>query len=259
MRKKYRKLTFYLVLLVMGVGMVIFPIRDNGMGDGRGEEDDAAETNALPRVYAGSGLLPAVGIAAPTPMPATPSPSPTPSPTPIPTPSLAPKENTLLEELPKDLVSFVEQYFSVRLTGTSEEYRALFYNKGELDEQLTNKRVEYIVDYHNLKCYAKLGVGEVDYVVYVENDVEIATIDTYAPSIDQLFIKYDEKGKPKLYLYDGSFTDEEEAYYEALRSSGDVVALVEDVNARLEEAIASDEALRDFFARLSQESGETQE
>ncbi len=64
---------------------------------------------------------------------------------------------------------------------------------------------------------------------------------------------------PKLYLYDGSFTDEEEAYYEALRSSEDVVALVEDVNARLEEAIASDEALRDFFARLSQESGETQE
>lgn len=55
MRKKYRKLTSYLVLLVMGVGMVIFPIRDNGMGDGRGEEDDAAETNALPRVYAGSG------------------------------------------------------------------------------------------------------------------------------------------------------------------------------------------------------------
>ena len=96
-------------------------------------------------------------------------------------------------------------------------------------------------------------------MVYVENDVEIATIDTYAPSIDQLFIKYDEKGKPKLYLYDGSFTDEEEAYYEALRSSEDVVALVEDVNARLEEAIASDEALRDFFARLSQESGEAQE
>ncbi|MDE7325756.1 MAG: hypothetical protein K2N63_05700 [Lachnospiraceae bacterium] len=254
MRKKYRKLTFYLVLLVMGIGMVTFPIGGDDAKSRQGKVEDIAETNATPQAWV--ELLPVAGIRAPSP---TPTKKPTPTPTPIPTPSLAPEENILLEKLPEELVSFVEQYFTVRLTGTVKEYRELFYNNGELDEQLANRRVEYIVAYHNLKCYAKRGVGEIDYVVYVENDVEIATIDTYAPSIDQLFIKYDEKGNPKLYLYDGSFTQEEEAYYEALRSNPDVVALVEDVNMRLEEAIASDEALRDFFARLSQESGVGQE
>ena len=165
----------------------------------------------------------------------------------------------LLEELPEDLVSFVENYFAVRLDGTAKQYRELFYNSGELDEQLANKRVEYIVAYHNLKCYAKRGVGEIDYVVYVENDVEIATIDTYAPSIDQLFIKYDKKGKPKIYLYNDSFTKEEEEYYTALRAEKDVVELIESVNTRLEEAISSDEALQDFFARLSEESSAGEE
>ena len=255
MKKKYRKLTLYLGTLIMGIGMVTFPIGEGSTKKPQKNEGEAAQANAtvVPRAFSGADILSAAGIVMPTPLPsATPSPTPTPTPLPTPTPSV--QENTLLEELPKDLVSFVESYFTVRLDGTAEQYRELFYNSGELDEQLTNKRVEYIVAYHNLKCYAKRGVGEIDYVVYVENDVEIATIDTYAPSIDQLFIKYDKKGKPKIYLYNDSFTKEEEEYYEALRAEEDVVALIESVNTRLEEAISSDEALRDFFSRLTQES-----
>ncbi len=262
MKKKYRKLTLYLGTLIMGIGMVTFPIGESGTKKSQKNEGqvEAAQTNAniVPRTFSGANILSAAGISMPTPLPSA-TPTPTPTPTPLPTPTLSVQENTLLEKLPEDLVSFVESYFAVRLDGTAKQYRALFYNSGELDEQLTNRRVEYIVAYHNLKCYAKRGVGEIDYVVYVENDVEIATIDTYAPSIDQLFIKYDKKGKPKIYLYNDSFTEEEEEYYEALRAEKDVVALIESVNTRLEEAISSDEALRDFFARLSEESSAGEE
>ncbi len=263
MRNKSKKLTFYLVTLVMGVGMVTFPIDSGGMGGTRKDEEQA---NALPGLIfegeflekLGKDVAAAAFLAAPESV-TNPTPTfaatPTPLPTPSPVPTLAPEANVLLEKVPDDIVEFVENYFAVRLNGTAEEYRALFYDNAELDEQLANRRVEYIVAYHNLKCYAKLGAGEIDYVVYVQNDVEVATIDTYAPSIDQLFIKYDESGKPKLYLHGDSFTQEAEAYYEALRSAPDVMALIEDVNARLEEAITSDEALRDFFVRLSQETG----
>lgn len=256
MKRKYKKLTFYLVGLVMGIGMVTFPAGQDG-------REEFWPVDARPREPAAFGRLAAFGAAfsakilqnsqAKVP---TLTPAPTKEPTPTPVPTLAPEKNVLLTEVPEDIVSFVEKYFSVRLNGTAEEYRALFYNSGEMDEQLANRRVEYIVAYHNLKCYAKLGTGEIDYVIYVQNDVEVATIDTYAPSIDQLFIKYDKSGKPKLYLHGDSFTPEEEAYYEALRSAQDVAELIRDVNTRLEEAVASDEALRDFFARLSQQTGE---
>lgn len=255
MKKKYKKLTFYLVVLVMGIGMVTFPI---GEGDTQ-EKEGAEQVSAKVLPDALSSLMDTMGEntvpPAPTVTPAATA-TPTPLPTPTPVPTLTPEENQLLESVPEDIVEFVEKYFAVRLNGTAEEYRALFYHGGELDEQLANRRVEYIVAYHDLKCYAKRGTGEIDYVVYVQNDVEIATIDTYAPSIDQLFIKYDEDGEPKLYLYGNTFTQEETAYYEALRTSQDVAALIEDVNARLEQAITADEALRDFFARLSKEAGE---
>lgn len=263
MRRKYKKLTFYLVGFVMGIGMVTFPIGIGEMGQGQDGKGKFEPVGARPKESSAFERLAVLGAGFSTKIPVeaksltpTPIPTPTPTPTPIPLPTLAPEENVLLKEVPEDIVSFVENYFSVRLNGTAEEYRALFYNSGELDEQLANRRVEYIVAYHNLKCYAKLGTGEVDYVIYVQNDVEVATIDTYAPSIDQLFIKYDEKGNPKLYLHGSSFTAQEDAYYEALRSAQDVAELIRDVNTRLEEAIASDEALRDFFVRLSQQTGE---
>lgn len=264
MRKKYRRLTFYLVVLIMGIGMITFPINgDKASGDGT-KGGDAAEANTVPQVFPGNGILEALRESVPTPTPAsavTPEPDMTPTLAPEPTavPTLSPEENVLLTEVPQEITDFVENYFAVRLNGTAEEYRALLYDEGNLDENLTNRRVEYIVAYHNLKCYAKLGVGEIDYVVYVQNDVEIVTIDTYAPSIDQLFIKYDAKGEPKLYLHSDSFSEEEEAYYEALHSADDVTALIEEVNERLAAAVEADEELRNFFVRLSQETEGAQE
>lgn len=263
MKRKYKKLTYYLVGVVMGVGMVTFPVGKGKADQGQDGMETSKPLAARPKESEAFKRLAVFGAVfsdkilqeAKTPA-ATPTPTLTPTPTPTPVPTLAPEKNVLLTEVPEDIVSFVEHYFSVRLNGTAEEYRALFYNSGELDEQLANRRVEYIVAYHNLKCYAKLGTGEVDYVVYVQNDVEVATIDTYAPSIDQLFIKYDKQGKPKLYLHGKDFTPDEDAYYEALRAAQDVAGLIADVNTRLEEAIASDEALRDFFVRLSQQMGE---
>lgn len=264
MRKKYKKLTFYLVVLIMGVGMITFPIGSKEADRDGTKDGNAAEVNTVPRLFLDTELFEALRASASVPKTAfaasaTPTPIPTLTPEPTAVPTLSPEENALLAEVPEDIVAFVETYFSVRLSGTPEEYRALLYDEGKLDENLTNKRVEYIVAYHDLKCYAKLGVGEIDYVVYVQNDVEIATIDTYAPSIDQLFIKYDAKGEPKLYLHSDSFTEEEEAYYEALRSAEDVAALISDVNERLAEAVESDEALRDFFTRLTEETTGAQE
>lgn len=266
MRKKYKKLTFYLVVLVMGIGMITFPIGGEGAaGDGT-EDGKTAEVNAASRLFLDTEIFEKLRACASIPKTffaaaATPTPIPTPISTPEPTavPTLSPEENVLLTEVPEDITAFVEKYFAVRLNGTPEEYRALLYDEGNLDENLTNKRVEYIVAYHDLKCYAKLGVGEIDYVVYVQNDVEIATIDTYAPSIDQLFIKYNAKGEPKLYLHSDSFSEDEEAYYDALRSAEDVAALIADVNERLAAAVESDEALRDFFVRLTEETAGTQE
>ena len=102
MKKKYRKLTLYLGTLIMGIGMVTFPIGEGGTKDSKNKgQVEAAQTNvvAVPRAFSGADILSAAGISMPTPLPSA-TPSPTPTPTPLPTPTLSVKENTLLEELP---------------------------------------------------------------------------------------------------------------------------------------------------------------
>lgn len=245
MVKKHRKLIMDLVLLVMGIGMVIFPVDGNNGNTSLPEKGEAFLT-----------AIPFIPLPSPIALPsATPIPTPTKVPTPTPVPTLSPAENPLLSEVPEDILELVGNYFDSRLTSI-EDYKKLIYNDEYVDEQLTYQRVEYIVAFHNIKCYCKKGVGVVDYVVYALNDAEIATIDTYAPSIDQLFIKYDDNKVPKIYLPGDGLSGEEEAYYEKLSASEDVAALVADVNGRLGTAIQEDADLYDFLMRIMDASAD---
>ncbi len=244
----------------MGIGMIIFPT--NSMPDSEPLSGGKAALPAIvpqllfltPGASSQGGLTPAPDVVTPSgpagsPTPAA-TPTPVPTPTPEPTPTLSPENNPLLSEISDDLGALAEAYFSTILGDSFEEYKNLFYNAEYVNEELTKKRVEYIVQYHNIECYAKRGAGPVDYVLYVLNDVEIATIDTYAPSMEQLYVKYDEDGNPKIFIAGDSFSPEEAAYLDELNAMPDVKALIEDVTERMNEAVSSDAELRNFILRL---------
>lgn len=238
MVKKHIRLIINLVLLVMGIGMITFPLNKNQKGEDLSREEPETKSPLL--------ITAAFFIPLPTPSP---SPLPSPTPTPIPSPTPAPSENPLLSDVPENIQELVENYFESRLTSI-EDYKNLIYNAEYIDESLTYQRVEYIVAFHNIQCYCKKGAGVVDYIVYALNDAEIATIDTYAPSIDQLYVKYDKNGSPKIYLPGDELSAEEAAYYEELRMSEDVSALVASVNERLSTAIQEDADLYDFLMKI---------
>lgn len=242
-----------LVLLIMGIGMIIFPAYTSS--DHEASKTSASNQDPAPAPsIALENIVPALSLPTPTAVPAaTAAPTPVPLPTAVPT--LPPSENPLLAGVPDDIRELVNNYFEARLSSI-EDYKELIYNQEYVDEELTYKRVEYIVGFHNIQCYFKKGTGIVDYVIYVLNDVEIATIDTYAPSIDQLFIKYDEKGVPKIYLPGGGLSAEEEAYYNELSTAEDVAALVDDVNNRLITAVQEDSELQEFLMKITEITGD---
>lgn len=247
MRRKYSKLTIYLVTLVMGAGMITFPADDFFkplLASSTRSSDTSLQDS--PSVDADSNSIGITPTAAPT---ITPMPLPSPSPTPV--PSLAPEDNLISDQIPADIAELVQAYFNSRLTSI-DDYRKLIYNDEYVDENLTYRRVEYVVAYHDLKCYLKQGTGIIDYVVYVVNDVEIATIDTFAPSIDVLYVIYEKDGSAKIYLPGDELTEAELRYYQELNSSPDVAALVADVETRLTEAMEADSELRDFLLKISE-------
>ena len=241
MRIKHFKATMYSTLLVIGIGMVIYPIDLS-----KKEETPANAKNSISETENSGFFLPEV-----PPIPAPATPTPTPILTPTPTPTLTPKENTLMEKVPSEIEQLINDYFAAVLEDSFDNYRKLIYNTESINEELTRKRVEYIVNYHNIRCYAKRGVGQIDYIVYVMNDVEIATIDTYAPSMEQFFIKYDKNKNPKIFLAGDMLTSDEEAYFNELNSLPDVSELVAEVTEQLNAAMEEDAELKNFIKKLS--------
>ncbi len=258
MRTKYRKPRIYAVSLVIGIGMITFPITPGSDTEAEDYEANSSVKNSLSASLDSPDTAASTEIPLPSPtaelMTLTPAATPTPAasatPAPVYPPSVAPKDNPLLATVPEDVEALIEAYFDSLLSDSFDDYRELIYNQDAIDESIISKKVEYIKAYHNIDCYAKLGTGPVDYVIYALNDVEIATIDTYAPSLDQLFVCYDSDGLPRIYLPD-SLTEEQMAYFTELRSAEDVAALIREVTGRMTEAITSDSSLREFIAKIS--------
>lgn len=271
MRKRYQKLIMNICLLTMGIGMLTFPV-DFFSGAGKetssqnhSDDSDNLDSNKNPDTLtptlAGGSTQSPTSAVQPTAAP-TLTPTPAFTPTPLPTPTLTPEENVLIDDVPADILALVNAYFESRLTSI-EDYKALIYNADMVDEDLTYKRVEYIVAFHNITCYMQTGTETVDYIVYILNDAEIATISTYAPSLDYILVRYDENGIPKIYLPDENFPAEESEYINALIASEPVQLLVGDVNTRMAAAVQSDSDLMELMKRIQSltenSSGESSE
>lgn len=268
MKKKYTRFMIYSSLLFMGISMVVFPTEPSFDAEPVSGMEEVSSGLAVPtrsaaQLSAEIGKLlgnlkkPAFGQDGMPNSGREDSPYPTAgistAPTPLPTPTLTPENNRLTAEVPQEIEELIRTYFTAILSDSFEEYKKLFYNNENVDEKLTQKRVEYIVRYHNIQCRAKSGAGPVDYVLYVLNDVEIATIDTLVPSMERFYIKYDEDGNPKIFLPDASLGPEESAYLDELNAMPDVQELIEDVTARMDEAVSSDADLRSFMNKLQGE------
>ena len=85
-------------------------------------------------------------------------------------------------------------------------------------------------------------------MVYVVYDMEILTIDTLAPSIDELYITYIDD---KPYLYFGEVPEDIIQLIQDYRQAQDVVELANQVNLSLTNALESDESLYQFFINLT--------
>lgn len=240
MKLKYKRMITLLTTCIMGVGMVMFSITQqnktktdddklskNAMAtaNSSGDEDNSSSTLTAPTVTV------------------------TVAPTATPTPS-----NDLLLNKFADINEVVAAFYNAKLTCSEEDFAPILMNADQLDMDRLQRKIEYVKSYQNINCYTKEGINEIDYVVFVSYDLELTTIETYAPSIDELRITYVD-GKPRIYM--GDISEETSNYLKELRSGEDVQVLVSDVISRLEEACAIDENLNEFYQNIKNSTSES--
>lgn len=234
MKIKYKKMLLLLTTCIMGIGMVTlsFSLENKTIVD----ESTPISKSIEPRIahddVSAFAVEPVVSIA--------------------PTATPEPKNELELNKY-ADINNVVNEFYEAKLTCLEEDFIPIVTNANQIDMERLQRKIEYVNSYQNINCYTKKGINEIDYVVYVSYDLELATIDTYAPSIDELRITYVD-GSPKIYL--GKISEETSEYLKKLRTSEDVEILVSDVVTRLDEACARDENLNEFYQNIQKSSAQ---
>ena len=101
-----------------------------------------------------------------------------------------------------------------------------------------------VESYSNIMTYSKPGLTEGSYYVYVYFDATLTDIATPAPSLREFYLITNEEGN---LVWANNTSDEQQALIEQYRTDDDVQALVEDVNTKYQQAIDSDEALKNLL------------
>ena len=171
------------------------------------------------------------------------------------------KQQLLLARQTEDVMtlsieSLIKRYFNARLSYDPVRIRSCISISNE-DMEIMFEKVKHIEEYRNITCYINPGINEFDYIVYVSFDIKIVSIDTPGPSLDEIYIAVNPiSGKP--YIYYGYISDESAEYAYKLRTSDASVALKNEVEERLKEAMLTDDLLNEYFEKLVNASKQTQ-
>lgn len=238
MKLKYKKLIVLITTGIMGIGMVTFSFTLQGNASKNASEDTPAVV-ASAKVSDENEELNTFGLTAD-------SITITPIATAAPTPTAEPVNELELNKY-EEINKLVEDFYKANLTCLEEDFAPILVDTSVIDMERLQRKTEYIKSYQNINCYTKKGVNEIDYVVYVCYDIELASIETYAPSIDRLLIKYVD-GTPKIYM--GEIDDETSAGLKELENSEEVQVLISNVDDSLKEARTKDDNLNEFYKSM---------
>lgn len=230
MKQKYKHLCLFLSMLIMGIGMVTtsFSKKENT------HTLETLQSKAVPEVETITEGPPTQTL---TPVPIRPT-----------LPLNEPVDPARIKKTTDpSIVTLVESYYQAKLDCDEDKLQSLITDASVLDINVISRKMEYINGFHNFTCYTKPGVKEGDYVLYVTYDMEIVSIETYAPSIDEFYLT---TVKDKLLIKLGNYSDEIIKLINTYHKSEDVENLVEDVRKRLVEARESDGMLNQFYENL---------
>ncbi|MDO4261684.1 MAG: SH3 domain-containing protein [Eubacteriales bacterium] len=171
--------------------------------------------------------------------------------------------NELEENSHASVERLVTKYLDCMMSGDVDTLATIVDQLSDEDRQRVISRATAYDSYSNMTCYTKDGPQEDSYIVFLCYDIKMKdslNISTLVPDIQCLYVTAKDEEGDRYIRYSSVDEDEElEAYVAELEEDPEVKALYEDVKARYQEALESDDKLADIVQRvweLGQSSGE---
>lgn len=165
------------------------------------------------------------------------------------------KENPLVEEKYTEISDVVKNYLEAYLIEDPQQRVEILAqyvdNMGDINEG-DIEQIKYVQSYSDIECYTKEGPYENTYVVYAYHHMQIKNIETSVPAIRTFYVIRDSV-TGNVYIHNGLSGDVDK-YIKEVSKDKDVQELFADVNKEYQDALASDEQLKNYFDKLQVEA-----
>jgi hypothetical protein len=158
----------------------------------------------------------------------------------------------LQKDADPELTELIQDYYKAYAGADLETLEMLAQPFDDNEKSYVGSFSDYYEEFQNIECYSTQGATEDSYLVSVCYDLKFYEVDTPAPGMDFFYVERDGKGNlviNNVYsAYNFNFSEQEMdanlyAMIVAYEKSDEVAALQNQVQARYDEAVASDENL----------------
>jgi hypothetical protein len=247
MRLKYKKIILLTTMSMMGIGLLTISLDQHSTMAKQGECDASVIGSQLAdNVNDKVGILFNDSKKDTNEVLATATPTPTSTPTPSPIPSPLHK---ITEKKNAEMVQLFKDYYTAKAARGIKKLKSLLSDPAKVESKAALKdKTEFIVDYDNVRVYAKNGLKEGTYIVYVYTEIKIFNIKTSAPSLAKFLVVTGDDGKLK--IFSGEMNEEVSEYYDNRQNDKDVKYLIEVTNTKSKKAKAKDKNLKEFWDNI---------
>ena len=161
-------------------------------------------------------------------------------------------QNLFKENAYEDVNQLVAAYYDAYANGNLEAIDTLATPVSEREKGYIKLFSQYVESYQNIICYTKQGLDEKSYLVNVYVDVKFIGVDTLAPGLDFFYVRTAEDGTLYIdnlysqYNYrnmDNALDTEIDQLIQEFEHQEDVIALLNEVQLKFDEAVVADENL----------------
>lgn len=154
----------------------------------------------------------------------------------------------------KEIDQLIATYLNCMLTCDLQTLAKVVTDVENVDVEKMQAKQKLIEEYQNIECYTVDGMKKGEYLVYVYSESKFTGIDTAAPGLERYYVVTDTAGNLKIEF--GLIKQEVQDFINETDESDDVQKIINRVNTKLEEAIANDSKLKEFYANLNGGSDE---
>lgn len=169
------------------------------------------------------------------------------------TPTIEPTADPTSSELEKnkypEVNDIVAKYFQASLKSDMDTLSQIVSETENISKDVLERRYEYVEDIKNIDCYTVPGPDEDSHVVFVYYEMKLVNIDTMAPGLVQMYIT--KASDDRFVILLSQLDDTMEEYVQKALKNQAVIELFTTVNTKMEQAIASDEKLKQFVSMLN--------